>query len=436
MQSKTGTGATSRRDFVKTTAVAAAAAATLAVPPSVHAAADNRIKIGLVGAGNRGSGATVNACSADPGVTLWAMGDMFQDQLDDHVKFLKTEVGAQLEVPKERQFVGWDAYKGVIENCDVVLLATPPHFRPMHLEAVAAAGKHCFCEKPVGVDPMGVKKVMEISKIFAEKKRSLVSGLCYRYDEAKIAIVNKIHDGAIGQIQILQHDYLTGGLWNRDRKPEWSDMEYQVRNWLYHYWLSGDHIVEQHIHSIDKMMWIMKDEAPLKVMATGGRIQRTAPQFGNIYDHFNTVFEWENGVRAFTQCRQMVQCDATISDWAFGTDGIAAVGADRPFIKGKNPIKFKSSKQNKYDSEHVALFKSIRANEPINNGDYMCKSTMAAIMARTSAYSGKEVKWEDMMDSKESFTPAHYAWGPRPVDPIVIPGEANGASKTATTTEK
>lgn len=437
MHPQTGTG-TTRRDFVKTSSVvAAAAAATLVVPPSVHAAADHRIKIGLVGCGNRGSGAAANACRADEGIVLWAMGDMFQDQLDSHVKDITTEVGAQIDCPKERQFVGWDAYKGVIENVDVVLLATPPHFRPMHLEAVIKAGKHCFCEKPVGVDPVGVKKVMEVAKLAAEKKLSLVSGLCYRYDEAKRAIIEKIHDGAIGDIRVLQHNYLTGGLWSRARKPDWTEMEYQVRNWLYHYWLSGDHIVEQHIHSIDKMMWVMKDEPPMKVLATGGRIQRTAPQYGNIYDHFNTVFEWENGVRAFTQCRQFVECKASISDFAFGTDGIAAIGEERPFITGKNPVKLKRSKQNMYDSEHVALFKSIRSNEPINNGDYMCKSTMAAIMARTSAYSGKEVKWEDMMDSKESFTPAQYAWGPRAEDPIVVPGEANGASKTpAATAEK
>ena len=428
---------TSRRDFVKTTtAVAAATAATMVIPKSVHAGGDNRIKIGLIGAGGRGSGAAANACRADENIVLWAIGDMFQDQIDDpktgHLDPLKTELGKQVDVPKERRFVGWDAYKGVIENVDVVLLATPPHFRPLHLEAVIKAGKHCFCEKPVGVDPVGVKKVMEVTKLAKEKNLSLVSGLCYRYDEAKRAVVQKIHDGAIGDIRVLQHNYLTGGLWTRPRKPEWTDMEFQVRNWLYFYWLSGDHIVEQHIHSIDKMMWIMKDEPPVKVMATGGRIQRTAPQYGNVYDHFNTIFEWENGVKAFTNCRQFVECGTDISDWAYGTDGVAAVGAERPFITGKNPAKIKKSRQNMYDSEHVALFKSIRNNEPINNGDYMCKSTMCAIMARTSAYTGKAATWQQMMDSEESFTPKEYAWGARVVDPIVVPGsEATGKTASA-----
>ncbi len=438
MQRETGnTAAPTRRDFVKNSTIAAAAIATLAVPAAVHAGAENRLKIGLVGCGGRGSGAAKNACNADPGVVLWALGDMFQDQIDDPKTgahgALSTELGAQVEVPKERRFVGWDAYKGVIENVDVVLLATPPHFRPQHLEAVANAGKHCFCEKPVGVDPAGVKKVMEISKIFSEKKRNLVSGLCFRYDEGKRDIVKRIHDGAIGEIRVLQHDYLSGGLKVRDRKPEWSDMEYQIRNWLYYYWLSGDQIVEQHIHSIDKMMWIMKDEPPVKVLATGGRIQRTGPEYGNVYDHFNTVFEWENGVRAFTQCRQFVECKTNISDWAFGSDGVADIGANRPMITGKNPIKLKQPQQNMYDSEHVALFKAIRSNEQINNGDYMCKSTMAAIMARTSAYTGKEVTWEQMMDSKVSYTPAEYAMGPRAFDPLVVPGTKKGAGKPTIT---
>ena len=432
MQPQTGTDCTStRRDFVKaSTAVAAAVATTMVIPQGVHAAADNKIKIGLIGVGGRGSGAAGNACRADEGVVLHAVGDMFADQIEEHIVPLRTELGHQVDVPKERQFVGWDAYKGVIDAVDVVLLATPPHFRPMHLEAVVKAGKHCFCEKPVGVDPMGVKKVMEVAKLAKEKNLSLVSGLCYRYDEAKRAIVEKIHDGAIGDIRVLQHNYLTGGLWTRPRKAEWTDMEFQVRNWLYFYWLSGDHIVEQHIHSIDKMMWIMKDVPPVKVMATGGRIQRTAPQYGNIYDHFNTIFEWENGVKAFTNCRQFVGCGAEISDWAYGVDGVAAIGAERPFITGKNPIKIKKSKQNMYDTEHLALFKSIRSNTPINNGDYMCSSTMAAIMARTSAYTGRSISWADMMDSTESFTPAQYAFGPRAVDPIVVPGDPNAASKT------
>ena len=448
----------SRRDFVKTTTAVAAVAAVAAsclraaeplldVPKAVVTNASNRIKIGLIGVGGRGSGAAANACHADEGNVLWAVGDMFPDQIEEHLKPIQTELGSQVEVPKERQHTGWDAYKSVIDAVDVVLLATPPHFRPIHLEAVAKAGKHCFCEKPVGVDPVGVKKVMEVSKIFAENKKSLVSGLCYRYDEAKREVVGKIHAGAIGDIRILQHNYLTGGLWTRPRKPEWTDMEWQVRNWLYFYWLSGDHIVEQHIHSIDKMMWIMKDEPPVKVMATGGRIQRTAPQYGNVYDHFNTIFEWENGVRAFTNCRQFVECGTDVSDWAFGVDGIAAVGAEKPFITGKNPIKIKKSKQNMYDSEHVALFKSIRDNAPINNGDYMCKSTMCAIMARTSAYSGKEVTWLEMVGgtvidentgnevkipaSTESFSPEKYGWGPREVDAVVAGGVAAIGGKAA-----
>ena len=430
-----------RRDFVKTStsvAVAAAAASSLVIPRGVFAAETNTLKIGLIGCGGRGSGAAVNACHADENTKLWALCDLFPDRLEDSLKNLKTELADQVDVPKERQFSGFDGYKGVIENCDVVLLATTPHFRPMQLEAVIKAGKHCFCEKPVAVDGPGVRKVLEVAKLAKEKNLSLVSGLCYRYDEAKRAVVEKVHSGAVGDIQVLQHNYLTGGLWTRPRQPQWSDMEFQIRNWLYFYWLSGDHIVEQHIHSIDKMMWLMKDVPPTRVMATGGRIQRTAPQYGNVYDHFNTIFEWDAPgakapkVRGFTNCRQYVNCATDVSDWVFGTEGIANVGAESPFITGKNASKVKKSKINMYDSEHIALFKSIRGAQPINNGVYMSQSTLAAIMARMSAYSGKVVTWDEALNDKTSFTPPQYVLGPREVDPIAIPGETPKAATAQT----
>src|SRR5665213_2549132 len=443
MQPQNGTQSQpTRRQFVKTsTAAAAAGASSLVVPRGAYAAENNTIKIGLVGCGGRGSGAAVNACHADEHTVLWAVCDLFLDRLTDALAGLKQELNGQqgakgqvlnqVDVPKERQFIGFDGYKGVIESCDVVLLATTPHFRPMQLEAVIRAGKHCFCEKPVAVDPTGVRRVLEVAKLAKEKNLSLVSGLCYRYDQSKIDVINKIHDGAVGDIRALEHNYLTGGLWTRPRQPKWSDMEFQIRNWLYFYWLSGDHIVEQHIHSLDKMMWIMKDVPPTRVIATGGRIQRTAPQYGNVYDHFNTIFEWdEKGqkapkTRAFTNCRQYVNCNGDVSDWVYGSDGIASVQADAPFITGKNPAKIRPSKINMYDAEHIALFKSIRKNQPINNGVYMSQSTLAAIMARMSAYSGKVITWAEAMHDQTSYTMPKYAFGPHAVDPVVVPGEAN-----------
>jgi len=426
----------SRRDFVKTATVAAAAAgAAMSIPQGVYAAGSGTIKVGLVGCGGRGTGAAVNAMHAGKDIKLVAMGDMFQDKLDEKVDALKADaqIGPQVDVPKDRQYVGWDAYKHVIEQSDMVILATPPHFRPMHLKAVLDASKHCFCEKPVAVDAPGVRMQMETSKKFAEKKLSLVSGLCYRYDAQKIEIMKRIHAGDIGKIVALQCNYITKGLWSDARKPEWSDMEWQLRNWLYFTWLSGDMITEQHIHSLDKMMWVMKDVPPAKAYSTGGRTVRTErPQFGNVYDHFATVYEWEDGTRLFAHARQFTnptgkfddKIYTDVSDFVYGTDGTAAIQTHT--ITGKNPYKDPAKKRVSstvmYDAEHVALANSIREGKPINNGDYMCKSTLMAIMGRMAAYTGREVTWDEALSSKEDLSPAKYAFGPVALPDVAIPG--------------
>jgi predicted dehydrogenase len=379
-----GAGQPTRRDFVKTTAaVAAAGAAVMSVPKGVYAAGNGVIKVGLVGCGGRGSGAALNAMHAGKDIKLVAMGDMFQDNLDTSFKNLSADPdnGQQVDVPTKRQFVGWDAYKGVIEEADMVILATPPHFRPMHLKAVADAKKHCFCEKPVAVDAPGVRKQMETSAQFVANGKSLVSGLCYRYDQNKVELMKRVHDGDIGKIVGLQCNYLTTGLWSKQRKPAWSDMEWQLRNWLYFTWLSGDMITEQHIHSLDKMMWTMKDVPPVKAYSSGGRTVRTErPQFGNVYDHFATVYEWEDGTKLFAHARQWTNPNGKfgdaiyndVSDFIFGTEGTAAVQSH--IITGKNPWKKPAKAHTSgvmYDAEHVALANAIRENKPINNGDYM-----------------------------------------------------------------
>jgi predicted dehydrogenase len=390
----------SRRSLIRnSTAMAVGAAAASALnfgfPSGVHAAGDGTIKVGLVGCGGRGSGAAVNAMHGDANAKIVALGDAFKDKAEASLKNLKSsDVAKQIDVGADKIFDGLDAYKKVIEASDVVILATPPHFRPMHLKACIEAGKHVFCEKPVGVDAPGVRSVMETAKLAKQKNLTLVSGLCYRYDQAKQELVKKIHDGELGDLQFLQTNYLTGGLWSNPRQPQWSDMEWQLRNWLYFYWLSGDHIVEQHIHSLDKMLWVMKDVPPAKVMATGGRVQRTQPQFGNIYD------------------------------WVYGTKGTADIMQHRINAPGGGKMMWKRRKPAPamYDQEHVELFKSIRSGQPINNGDYMCKSTMMAIMARMSAYTGKAVKWDEAWNSNESFTPKSYDFGPFPVAPVAVPG--------------
>ena len=417
---------TSRRDFMKKSTAAAIGTAVVSqtLSTGVYAAGSDTLKVGLIGCGSRGTGAAVQALHADKGAKLVAMGDLFADQIKTALGVLTPQdVAPQIDVPADRQFSGWDNYKGVIEHVDVVLLATTPHFRPIQLEAAINAGKHIFCEKPVGVDAPSVRKVMELSAAAKNKNLNLVSGLCYRYDKYKQETIKRIHDGALGEIISLQPMYLTTGLWSKPRQPGWSDMEWQIRNWLYFTWLSGDHIVEQHIHSLDKALWVMKDEPPVRVEATGGRIQRVAPQYGNVYDHFNTIYEWKNGVRAYSNCRQWNECRSDVADWVLGSEGIANVQLhtikDRKgktkFHKGENP-------ENMYDSEHKALFGAIRSGNVINNGDYMCKSTLMAIMARESAYSGQPVTWEQIMASDKRLVPAQYAFGPAPEVVIAVPG--------------
>ena len=432
-------GAT-RREFMKTSAVVAGAAAGVAnfgFPSGVYAQTSDVIKLGLIGSGARGSGAALNALDADPSVKLHAMADMFPDKLEEKHEQLKKEAGPRVDVAKERRFVGWDAYKGVIDACDVVILATPPHFRPMHLAAALAANKHCFVEKPVGVDVPSVKKVMELCELAKQKKLNVVSGLCYRYDEAKREVMSKIHEGAIGDLISLQGMYNTGGLWVAPRQPQWSDMEWQLRNWLYFTWLSGDHIVEQHVHTLDKMLWIMKDQPPMKVTGNGGRTQRTGEEFGHIYDHFDTIFEWnvnDRPVRAFCQTRQWVNVDTDVSDWAFGTKGVADIMNHR--ITGETKWRRRDSKENMYVTEHKFLFNAIRKGETINNGDYMCKATLMGIMGRMAAYTGKTIYWDKaaakadkkanaptLMENTEDLSPPKYEFGPLPTPPVAVPGK-------------
>jgi len=416
-------GDTTRRDFLATAAVAAAGTALAgSIASRAHAAGADLIRIGLIGCGGRGSGAAEQALNADKNIKLVAMGDAFGDRLESHLAGLKkTSVGDKVEVPPEKRFVGFDAYKQVIDSgVDVVLLTTPPHFRPIHLKYAIEQGKHVFCEKPVAVDAPGVRSVIESCEEAKKKNLAVVSGLCWRYHNPKRETIQKCIDGAIGEIQVMQCTYNTGTLWSFPRQEKWSDMEWQMRNWLYFTWLSGDHINEQHIHSIDKANWVMKDQTPVKATSTGGRQVRTKPEFGHIYDHFNTVYEYASGAKCFSSCRQMSGCDNDVSDHFYGTKGHAAVFQHQ--IIGENAWKYTGKDNNMYQTEHDELFASIRAGKPINNGDYMAKSTMMAIMGRTAAYTGKTITWDQMMKSEENLSPAKYEWGSIEVPPVAMPG--------------
>lgn len=415
----------SRRDFLKTGALAVGGslAGNLALNNSLYAEGSSLLKVALIGCGGRGTGAAKQALMADPNVQLVALGDAFQDRLEKSYNLLKKdeEISSKVNVSPEKMFVGFDAYKQAIDSgVDVVLLCTPPHFRAAQLAYAIEQGKHVFAEKPIAVDAPGVKSVMETCRKAQEKNLSIVSGLCWRYDNGMRATFDQVHAGAIGDIVAIQVSYNTQGLWMHPRKPEWSDMEWQVRNWLYFTWLSGDFNTEQHVHSLDKMAWAMKDEPPVKCVGLGGRQVRTGPEFGHIFDHMSVVYEYADGVKGFASCRQQDGTHIDVSDHILGTKGNCNVF--RHSIKGETDWKYEGPKNNMYQTEHDELFASIRNSKPINNGEYMCRSTMLAIMGRMACYTGKEITWEQAMNSQENLTPAKYEWGPLAVAPVAMPG--------------
>jgi predicted dehydrogenase len=426
-----GSGGDSRRDFLRTSSLLGAALATGAAGSGVHAAGSGTIRVGLIGCGGRGTGAAEQAMNAGKDVKLVAMGDMFREELDNSREHLRKAGGDRFDVSDDRCFVGFDAYKQVIDSgVDVVLLTTPPGFRPLHFRAAVDAGKHCFVEKPVAVDAPGVRAVIDIYEDARKKNLSVVAGLCWRYHNAMRETVKRIHDGAIGKLQIIQSTYNT----QNAKTPlpydpsKWSEMEWQLRNWYYFTWLSGDHNVEQHVHSLDKAAWVLKDEYPIRAFGTGGRQVRTGPECGNIYDHHVVTYEFASGAKCFSMCRQQQGTLNDVSDYIYGTGGTATL-LDRRMpnswvITGENAWRFprNARKNNMYQEEHDVLFGSIRSSNPVNDGEFMTKSTLMAILGRMVTFTGQEVTWEQALNSKEDLTPKHYAFGPNPVHPPAIPG--------------
>jgi predicted dehydrogenase len=405
-------------------AVGGALAANLSIARSAHAAGSDVLRVGLIGCGGRGTGAAAQALTADANVQLTAMGDAFADRLQTSLDNLRKMFSDKVAVPDDHCFVGFDAYQSVIDSgVDVVLLTTPPHFRPAHLQAAVAAGKHVFAEKPVAVDAPGVRSVLASCEEAKKKGVSLVSGLCYRYDLAKRETIGRIHDGGVGDIVALNVNYNTGPLWMFPRKDNWSDMEWQLRNWMYFTWLSGDHNVEQHVHSLDKAAWVMRDEAPVKAVGLGGRQVRTSPEYGHIFDHHAVMYEYSDGVKLFSYCRQQAGCSVDVSDYVMGTTGTADVM--KHTIKsraGDVSWRYRGEAPSMYQVEHDELFASIRSGKPINNGEYMSRSTMMAILGRMTTYTGQTVTWDQALASNERLGPSEYQWGSLPVPPVAMPG--------------
>jgi predicted dehydrogenase len=397
-----------------------------------HTAGNETIRVGLVGCGGRGTGAADEALRAEPNAVLVAMGDLFADRLASSLDHLQKsqDIGARVRVPDDARFTGFDAYKKVIAACDVVLLCSTPHFRPAHLKEAVAQSKHIFCEKPIAVDAPGVRSVLASVAEARQKKLSLVSGFCWRYSLPDQTSFGKVLSGDLGEITAIHTRYLTGTLSLRERKPEWSDMETQLRNWYYYTWASGDHIVEQAVHSINKIAWAMNDETPVAATAVGGRQVRTGPEFGNAYDHFAVVYEYKNGARGFHDCRQTDSCFNDNTDFIIGTKGTLFVNSWGPthVIKGEKSWHWEGDAgTEKYLREHEVLFTSIRKGEAYNDGVQMANSTMMAILGRMCAYTGQRITWKEAITSKEDLTPERYEWGAVAVPPVAMPGKTRFA---------
>ena len=418
----------SRRQFLKTsTAAVVTGAMAVSETPArgAYVNGSDVLRVGLIGCGGRGTGAAAQALAADKNVKLTAMGDAFKDRLESSLAELNKDqtIAAKIDVQQDRCFVGFDAYKAVIASgVDVVLLASPPQFRPLHLRAAVEAGKHIFAEKPVAVDAPGVRSVLTICEEAKKKNLSVVSGLCLRNSLGFQETIQRIHDGAIGEVLTLQANDYRGPIWVKPRQPDWSDMEWQMRNWYYFTWLSGDFNVEQHVHYLDVCAWVMKGEYPVRAVGMGGRQVRTGPEYGNIFDHHSVTYEFANGTKLFSNCRQQPGCYNDMSCYATGSKGTAEISERVPMIMTDKQWKFRGPQNNIYQTEHDELFASIRNGKPINNGEYMAKSTLLAIMGRMATYTGQMITWEQAMNSKEDLTPAKYEWGPIPTPAIAVPG--------------
>jgi myo-inositol 2-dehydrogenase/D-chiro-inositol 1-dehydrogenase len=430
-ESTTGIPGLTRREVIKTASLASLAAA---IPGGVFAAGTSeRVKVGLIGCGGRGTGAAVDAVNASPDVVIAAMGDVFPDQLKWSTGQLKEKVPAdRLVVTPETSFVGFDAYQKVLAtDVDVVILATPPFFRPVQLKAAVEAGKHVFTEKPVAVDPLGVRSVIATSELAAKKGLSIVAGTQRRHQNHYLEIMKRVHDGDIGELVAGQCYWNMGALWieraamnwaNRIVK-NWSDMEWQIRNWLFTGWCGGDHIVEQHVHNLDVMNWAF-DAHPVKCTGMGGRAARTDPMFGNIFDHFAVEYEYPNGARILSMCRQTAGASENVSERVVGTTGRTYTDSADGFIEGARPWKTAEASPNPYVQEHADLIASIKAGQPLNEGRQVAESCLTAIMGRMSAYTGRALSWDWAMNASElDLTPPHMEFGDLPPLEVPVPGK-------------
>ena len=423
-------GPVTRRNFIQTTSIAAGGAVLggLSVERAAHAAGSDDLKIALIGCGGRGSGAASQALSTKGNIKLVAMADAFRDRLDGSLNELKKHSPDKVDVPEDHKFVGFDAYKKAIALADVVILATPPGFRPIHFEEAVKQGKNIFMEKPVAIDGAGVKQVLAAAEEAKKKNLKVGVGLQRHHQIGYIETIKRLHDGAIGDILAARCYWNDGGVWVKERQPNQTEMEYQMRNWYYFVWIGGDHIVEQHIHNLDVINWV-KNDYPVRCHGIGGRQVRTGKQYGEIFDHHAVEFEYKDGSRCFSQCQHTRGCWSSVSEYVIGSKGLCDVSGHR--ITGGNSWNWRErNNPNPYQVEHDDLFDAIRNNKPYNEAYNGAMSTLTAIMGRVATYSGKLVEREAVLNSPIELRPSSYDWngkpptlpGPDGFYPVAIPG--------------
>ena len=412
-----GNDKTTRRTFLKDTpATIAGLAVTGSIAARSYAAGSDTIRIALIGCGGRGTGAAFQALNTKANVKLVAMADAYRSRLDISYKSLQLRKKDRVDVPEERKFVGLDAYQKAIDcGVDMVLLCTPPGFRPVQFEAAVKAGKHVFMEKPVATDAPGIRKIMATNELAKTKRLAVAVGHHLRHEDKHRELVKRIHDGAIGDLKFLRAYFNSGGVWVRPRQPGQTEMEYQVQNWYYFVWLSGDHIVEQHVHDIDVCNWI-KNGHPIEAQGTGGRQVRKGKDYGEIFDHHAVEFTYEDGTKMFSYCRHIRNCWNSFSQHAHGTKGWANIeGHGRSVLQvdGKDPVKWRRGKDG-HQVEHDDLFAALLAGKPYNEGDYGATSTMTAILGRMATYSGGIVRWDQAIQSERDLMPERLTWDAQP----------------------
>lgn len=431
---------TSRRTFLRNSTILVAGSTVsgnLQIARAANGYGTDTIKIGLVGCGGRGTGAAIQALNTQGGgLELVAMGDVFEDRVQGALRGIKSKHPDKVKVTKETTFTGFDAYKKVLaSDIDLVILATPPGFRPLHFEAAVNAGVHCFMEKPVAVDAPGVRRVLDAGEIAAQKNLAVAVGLQRRHEQRYKETMSRLHDGAIGDIVLGRAYWNSGGVWVRPRQDNQTELEYQMRNWYYFNWLCGDHINEQHIHNIDVINWLMND-FPVSAQAMGGREVRNGMDHGEIYDHHFVEFTYANGTKMFSQCRHIPNCWNNVTEHAHGTKGYCDIAGGKIYDADGNKTfdtrEEKLNGGNGHQQEHHDLFADLRAGRIPNEAEYGAKSTMTAILGRMASYSGRVIQWDKALQSDLKLADVDNLTAmdnPAPLDPkddgsyvIPVPG--------------